>query len=254
MKRYGVRGDEIHRYLDEPCRVAGQAHRQYRHDTKTIKLVGEIFAPTYGRELAENIALDHLTADHEEEIRNRKNPVVLLKCPNCGGRIDKDQNGKRTCRYCGYEVTVAEYAAQEAIESVKLPSKYKCVLLYRENSDEKLPVALPPLETEGGVIDEIYAGFEDKPRLQALLQTVGYRPVTVTRLRQSFYGCKTDSQIKELILQSRKITPEKISQLVNKPDVEKRYKRNKFLEGAFLIIGTAIFFILLMWLDHSIGL
>lgn len=104
MKRYGVRGDDIHTYLDEPCTVAGQGHREFRHDTKTIKLVGELFGPKYGRELAENIALDHITADHEEEIRTHRDSFVLLKCPNCGGQLNKNQNGKTTCNYCGYEV------------------------------------------------------------------------------------------------------------------------------------------------------
>jgi tetratricopeptide (TPR) repeat protein len=36
-------------------------------------LVGEIFGAKYGRELAESIALDHITADHEEEVRHRNN-------------------------------------------------------------------------------------------------------------------------------------------------------------------------------------
>ncbi|MFB0545113.1 MAG: helix-turn-helix domain-containing protein [Asgard group archaeon] len=42
-KRYGVEGRDIHEWLDEPSRKYGGAHRQFRHDTKTIRLVGEIF-------------------------------------------------------------------------------------------------------------------------------------------------------------------------------------------------------------------
>jgi hypothetical protein len=98
LKRYGVRGDDIHTFLDEPCRVAGQGHREFRHDTKTVKLVGELFGSKYGKELAENIALDHITADHEEDIREYRDSIVLLKCPNCGAPLGEIQNGKKVCK------------------------------------------------------------------------------------------------------------------------------------------------------------
>jgi len=69
LKRYGVEGSDIHTWLDEPSREYAGSHRQFRHDTETIKLVGEIFGKTYGKSLAENIALDHIMVDHEGEIK-----------------------------------------------------------------------------------------------------------------------------------------------------------------------------------------
>lgn len=75
LKRFGFRGEDIHEFLDEPVRTFGFAHREFRHDTETIKLVGRMFGSEYGRELAENIALDHIMLDHEETIRKRKKDV-----------------------------------------------------------------------------------------------------------------------------------------------------------------------------------
>ena len=72
LKRYGIEGREIHQWLDEPSRKHTSGHRQFRHDTETIKLVGKIFGEKYGREMAENIALDHIMLDHKEKIKRRK--------------------------------------------------------------------------------------------------------------------------------------------------------------------------------------
>ena len=72
LKRYGVEGRDIHEWLDKPSRKHAGVHRQFRHDTKTIKLVGNVFGEKYGREMAENIALDHIMLDHKEEIERRK--------------------------------------------------------------------------------------------------------------------------------------------------------------------------------------
>lgn len=117
LKRYGIRGDDIHSYIDEPSKSYSQSHRQYRHDSNTVKLVGEMFGRKYGRELAENIALDHIMADHEEEVKNRNSsnlttnerirfvekierdsrgfPVgwkhpVYVNCPVCRKEVPKD--------------------------------------------------------------------------------------------------------------------------------------------------------------------
>ena len=54
LKRYGVEGGNIHKWLDEPSRKYAGAHRQFRHDTETIRLVGEIFEKKYGKSLAES--------------------------------------------------------------------------------------------------------------------------------------------------------------------------------------------------------
>lgn len=71
LKRYGVDGRDIHQWLDESCRTYAQGHRQFRHDTETIKFVGKKFGEKYGRQLAENIALDHIMLDHREAIQRR---------------------------------------------------------------------------------------------------------------------------------------------------------------------------------------
>jgi hypothetical protein len=49
LKRFGVRGDDIHSFMDEPCKTFGQAHREYRHDSDTVKTVGEMFGDKYGQ-------------------------------------------------------------------------------------------------------------------------------------------------------------------------------------------------------------
>ena len=71
LRRYGVEGRDIHQWLDEPARRYASGHRQFRHDSETIKLVGEIFGEKYGAQSAENIALDHILTDHQEEIKRR---------------------------------------------------------------------------------------------------------------------------------------------------------------------------------------
>jgi len=71
IKTLGVRGDDIHTWMDEPSRPFGSDHREFRHDSETVKLVGRIFAHRYGRKIAEEIALDHITLDHKEAIERR---------------------------------------------------------------------------------------------------------------------------------------------------------------------------------------
>jgi hypothetical protein len=69
--RYHADGRDIHSWLDEPSQHYVGGHRQFRHDTDTVKAVGDLFGSKYGRAVAENIALDHIMADHEDEIRKR---------------------------------------------------------------------------------------------------------------------------------------------------------------------------------------
>lgn len=230
FKRYGVKGEDIHTFLDEPCRLVGQGHREFRHDTKTIKLVGDIFGEKYGRELAESIALDHLTADHEDEIKKRNNDIVIMKCPNCGGKLPKEAAGNRKCDYCGFESKLSNLHQSENISTIKLPNKHHTVLLYRESANEKIPLVLPPLDINGpynlgsgsnSVIDEIYSDFEDKGKVEMLLiHALNYFPLTVSDLRLSQYGNKTDSQIKSLILESKKVTTEQIKELLQRSEVK----------------------------------
>ena len=72
FERYGVYGEEIHKWLDEPTKISTFNHRQFRHDTETIKLVATIFGKKYGKNLAEQIALDHVMLDHKEELKLEK--------------------------------------------------------------------------------------------------------------------------------------------------------------------------------------
>ncbi len=69
MNRYGVEGRDIHSWIDEPSKMYTGSHREFRHDTETVRFVGELFGKTYGKALAENICLDHIMLDHQEEIQ-----------------------------------------------------------------------------------------------------------------------------------------------------------------------------------------
>jgi len=213
LKHYGVRGDDIHKYLDEPCRVAGQGHRQFRHDSETVKLVGQVFGKKYGRELAENIALDHIMLDHKEEIRKRTEKMVLLKCPNCGGQLSETRNGKQVCKYCGYETKVLETSPEKP---VKVPRR-GWIVLFRENSDDTLPIVLPPIEMnlEPLVIDDIYSAFTDREDVQFVLWQLGYRPKTTKDFRRRGL---TDNEISQLIIESKKVTVKQMRELLNKAD------------------------------------
>lgn len=71
-KRYGVRGDDIHSWIDEPSAVAVGSHRSFRHDLGSLPAAIQIFGSKYGADMVENIFLDHLKADSEE---NRKKEV-----------------------------------------------------------------------------------------------------------------------------------------------------------------------------------
>src|SRR4030067_1301123 len=66
LERYGVRGDDIHSWIDEPSQIAGSSHRKYRHDLNSLPIAIQMFGEKYGDELVETIFLDHLKADSEE--------------------------------------------------------------------------------------------------------------------------------------------------------------------------------------------
>ena len=74
LKRYGVRGDEIHAWIDEPSQIAGGSHRSFRHDLASLPTAIQLFSEKYGADMVENIFLDHLKADSEE---NRKHEQEL---------------------------------------------------------------------------------------------------------------------------------------------------------------------------------
>lgn len=75
-KRYGVRGDDIHAWIDEPSQISGGSHRNYRHNLSSLETAIQIFGKLYGAEMVENVFLDHLKADSEER---RKQDEELKK-------------------------------------------------------------------------------------------------------------------------------------------------------------------------------
>jgi hypothetical protein len=107
MNRYMVEGREIHSWLDDPSKKYASGHRQFRHDTETVKLVGQLFGKTYGRATAENIALDHIMVDHEEEIKNRnlgssediiQLPSSTHPCIVCEKEVSNNPFEKHRCK------------------------------------------------------------------------------------------------------------------------------------------------------------
>jgi len=133
QKRYGVEGRDIHEWLDTPSRKYGGAHRQFRHDTETIRLVGEIFGKKYGKSLSENIALDHIMSDHEEEIRKRRTVVVKfpekkeipsIPCSYCNTLLKPSD---QFCPSCGAsrKRIIEEFDRVYEMEKIKLQEKRK---------------------------------------------------------------------------------------------------------------------------------
>jgi len=72
LKRYGITGDDIHKWMDEPSQISGASHRQFRHDLDSLPIAIDVFGKKYGAEMVENIFLDHLKADSEEARREKK--------------------------------------------------------------------------------------------------------------------------------------------------------------------------------------
>lgn len=66
LKRVGIRGDEIHTWIDEPSKIAGSSHRQFRHGLEAIDTAIQVFGSQYGVEKVREIFLDHLMADSED--------------------------------------------------------------------------------------------------------------------------------------------------------------------------------------------
>ncbi|MDT8782289.1 MAG: hypothetical protein IAX22_06545 [Candidatus Bathyarchaeota archaeon] len=79
LKRYGVRGDDIHSWMDEPSTVVGVTHRNYRHDLSSLPIAIQLFGKIYGADMVENIFLDHLKADSEENRQRNKIASESLK-------------------------------------------------------------------------------------------------------------------------------------------------------------------------------
>jgi len=58
MSKYGVTGDDIHVWMDEPGMIFGPSHAAERHDPDQI--IPNVFVMKYGEELARDIIHDHL--------------------------------------------------------------------------------------------------------------------------------------------------------------------------------------------------
>lgn len=79
LKKYDVMGDDIHKWMDEPSRIAGNDHRRFRHDPD--QEIPSCFIEKYGEDLARNILLDHIYLDtlNKSEI----SPITKNKQPSC---------------------------------------------------------------------------------------------------------------------------------------------------------------------------
>lgn len=76
-RRYGVRGDDIHSWIDEPSQISGGGHRKYRHDLNSLDIAIQVFKGKYDEETIRNIFLDHLRADSEESRKPSEGSNVL---------------------------------------------------------------------------------------------------------------------------------------------------------------------------------
>ena len=67
FNRYGYNFSEIHRWMDEPCRIAGSSHRQFRHNPyETPKEAEQIFMdkiPDQYKSQIKHVILDHIKLD-----------------------------------------------------------------------------------------------------------------------------------------------------------------------------------------------
>ena len=171
LKRYGVKGRDIHEWLDKPSRKYAGTHRQFRHDTETIRLVGEVFGKKYGRSLAENIALDHIMLDHEEEIKKHRTIIVKLPekkeipsipCSHCNTLLKPSD---QFCPNCGAsrKAIIEEFDRAYEMEKVKLKEEKKRLreelkreLHFREKTPEER-LSLWIKYTQGDPRDPIYS-------------------------------------------------------------------------------------------------
>ena len=71
-RRYGVRGDDIHSWMDEPSYIVGKSHRDFRHNPyRDSPTVIRIFGEEYGENIAREIFLDHIYLDNQERDRSK---------------------------------------------------------------------------------------------------------------------------------------------------------------------------------------
>jgi hypothetical protein len=149
-KRYGVRGDDIHSWIDEPVAVAGASHRDYRHDLRSLPAAIQIFGPKYGADLVENIFLDHLKADSEE---NRKKEVershieekiTVWTFPVSSLDSTIDGLGK----YLGSIMNSAPKSPRELVNSVKRSIQYHSYYEIDYNVDQAFKTSIGQIHHE----------------------------------------------------------------------------------------------------------
>jgi hypothetical protein len=120
-KRYRVRGDDIHSWIDEPSAVAGGLHRSYRHDLSSLPAAIQIFGAKYGADMVENIFLDHLKADSEENRRREvekshiEEKLTIWTFPVSSFDLTIDELGK----YLDSSINSVPKSPREFVNSVK---------------------------------------------------------------------------------------------------------------------------------------
>jgi hypothetical protein len=84
LERFGVEGREIHKWIDEPSRYYGRAHREIRHDLETADYVAEEFGASCGegakgQYLAKLCYFDHIFLDVDASKQNAADALILTE-------------------------------------------------------------------------------------------------------------------------------------------------------------------------------
>lgn len=108
FKRYGIRGDDIHTWMDEPSKIViGASHRMFRHSYADLSMAIQIFGEKYGDKNVENIFIDHLILDKTGMEDNREqsqtgiiwgNPSPITGfyiCSRCQIKVEFSVRGTR---------------------------------------------------------------------------------------------------------------------------------------------------------------
>ena len=74
LKRYGVTGESIHRWMDEPSQIDGE-HRRFRHEVNTE--IPREYIKEFGEELSRNILLDHIDLDKHTVSESKRAKLIL---------------------------------------------------------------------------------------------------------------------------------------------------------------------------------
>ena len=149
-RRYGVRGDDIHAWMDEPSGLAGGSHRNFRHDLNSLPVAIQIFGSKYGAEMVENIFLDHLKADSEENRKKEaernhveeKVSIWTFPIPS----FDLSVEGLR--RYLESSVSSVPNSPRELLKDVKRSIRYHSYYEVDYNVDQTFKTSLGQIHHE----------------------------------------------------------------------------------------------------------